>query len=188
MAFNLTVIDPLLTRARIARLSVPRLGDRLSHRRPVAADRSMHAQASERPTGGARFWLPLAGILLIGLLARVTLVLSDFGFLDADEAIVGLMARHILAGERPSFYWGQGYMGPLEAYSAAALFALMGPSAVALKLAPVGYSLAFVLLSAVVARRLFGSSPALLAAAYLALPPMMLALWSIKARGGYAEM
>ncbi len=64
----------------------------------------------------------------------------------------------------------------------------MGTSTAALKLVPALYSLGFVLVSALVARRLFGPGPGLLTAAYLALPPMMLALWSTKARGGYAEL
>ena len=38
------------------------------------------------------------------------------------------------------------------------------------------------------AQRLFGYGPALITAAYLALPPAMWAVWSTKARGGYAEL
>jgi hypothetical protein len=52
----------------------------------------------------------------------------------------------------------------------------------------VAYSLGFLVLSALVARRVFGVGPAILTAAYLALPPAMWALWSTKARGGYAEV
>jgi hypothetical protein len=35
--------------------------------------------------------------------------------LNSDEAVVGLMARHILDGKRPVFYYGQAYMGSLDA-------------------------------------------------------------------------
>src|SRR5690606_10862915 len=57
-----------------------------------------------------------------------------------------------------------------------------------LKLVPTAFSLGFLALNAVLARRLFGTGPALVTAAYLALPPVMWAVWSTKARGGYAEV
>ncbi len=53
---------------------------------------------------------------------------------------------------------------------------------------PTAYSLGFLVLSAVLARRMVGDGPALVTAAYLALPPSMWAVWSTKARGGYAEL
>jgi hypothetical protein len=34
---------------------------------------------------------------------------------NSDEAIVGLMARHMLQGERPLFFYGQAYLGSLDA-------------------------------------------------------------------------
>jgi hypothetical protein len=136
------------------------------------------------------FAFALTLIVIAGLLLRLAIIASPFGWIDADEAIVGLMARHIVQGERPGYYWGvsQEYLGALEAYSVAAVFAVFGSSTAALKIVPGLYSLGFIVLSALVARRLFGPGPGLFTAAYLALPPMMLALWSVKARGGYAEL
>jgi 4-amino-4-deoxy-L-arabinose transferase-like glycosyltransferase len=130
----------------------------------------------------------VCGVLALAALVRLAVVLGPLGWLESDEAIVGLMARHILEGDRPVFYWGQSYLGALEAYSAAAAFALFGSSTVVLKLVPTLYSLGFVLLSYLVARRLFGHWPALFSALYLAVPPTMLAVWSTKPRGGYAEV
>ena len=66
-------------------------------------------------------------------------------------------------------------------------FALAGPSTPALKAIPTAYSLVYLVLSYLVARRLFGVGPALLTAGYLALPPFFLLLWSTKPRGGYVE-
>jgi hypothetical protein len=34
---------------------------------------------------------------------------------DSDEAIIGLMARHILRGQVPIYYYGQNYLGSLDA-------------------------------------------------------------------------
>jgi hypothetical protein len=130
------------------------------------------------------------GLLLLAALAvRLAVSWSPLGELDADEAVTGLMARHIaLLGERPVFYWGQSYLGTLEQFSAAPLFVLFGPTTLWLKVVPTIYSLLFIALSAFVARRLFGTGPGLATAAYLAVPPAMLALWSTRARGGYAEL
>src|SRR6266851_2035799 len=47
---------------------------------------------------------------------------------NADEAIVGLMARHILQGERPVFFYGQAYLGSLDAWLVAGAFAIFGES------------------------------------------------------------
>ena len=57
----------------------------------------------------------------------ILLSLNSFPF-NSDEAIVALMARHILAGERPVFFYGQAYMGSLDAYLVAAGFAIFGQS------------------------------------------------------------
>jgi hypothetical protein len=144
---------------------------------------------SETPSAGLlahSAWLLLA-LLALGLAVRVALLLGPFGQIEADEAIVGLMARHILHGDRPFFYWGQAYLGTLEPFTAAAVFAVVGPSTLALKAVPTAYSLVFIVLGYLTARRLFGAGPALLSAGYLALPPFFLGLWSTKPRGGYIE-
>jgi hypothetical protein len=139
---------------------------------------------------GARvFHIGLAAALAVGLALRLAIIASPLGELDGDEAVVGLMARHIaFVGERPVFYWGQPYLGTLEAFTAAPLFRVFDSSTSLLKLVPTLYSLAFLALSAVLARRLFGIAVGLATAAYLALPPVMWAVWSSKARGGYAEL
>src|SRR5262245_28640545 len=138
---------------------------------------------------GGRFAFALVAVLLVGLALRLAIIASPLGELDGDEAVVGLMARHIaFLGQRPVFYYGQPYLGSLEAFSAAPLFVAFGSSTWLLKLVPTLYSLGFLVLTATLARRLFGSGPALATAAFLAVPPAMWAVWSTKARGGYAEL
>jgi hypothetical protein len=128
----------------------------------------------------------LALILMIGAGLRLWLLLGPFSEIDADEAVVGLMALQ-MPGELPAFYWQQEYLGTLEPLTAWLAFGLVGPSAAALKAVPALYSLIFVGLVYVVARPAFGRGPALLAALYLAVPPSFFAAWSVKARGGYPE-
>ena len=138
---------------------------------------------------GRLFEIGLAAALLVGLALRLAVMASPLGEIDGDEAVVGLMARHIaFLGERPVFYWGQPYLGSLEAFTAAPLFRVFDSSTWLLKLVPTVYSLGFLALSAILARRLFGTAVALATAAYLAVPPAMWAVWSSKARGGYAEL
>jgi hypothetical protein len=134
-----------------------------------------------------KWWL--LGALGLALVVRLAILAGPLGELDADEAVVGLMARHIaFNGELPVFYYGQAYLGSLEAFTAVPLFVAFRASGVVLKLVPLAYSLGFLVLSALVARRVFGDGAAVLTAFYLALPPAMWALWSTKARGGYAEV
>jgi len=71
-------------------------------------------------------WTLLACSLLSVAFKAGLLALHAFPF-NADEAIVGLMARHILGGERPTFFYGQAYLGSTDSILVAAAFALFGP-------------------------------------------------------------
>ena len=127
---------------------------------------------------------------LVGaVLVRIAFLVTSHLPLESDEAIVGLMARHILyAGDRPVFYYGQEYMGPLEAVTAALSFAVFGPSLIALRVAPMLWSVVLVGSSAAYARLAFGRAAFWATLAYLAIPPLFLITWSVKARGGYPEL
>jgi len=83
----------------------------------------------------------LAALAAFGLAARIWVLAHPLGVLDSDEAVIGLMARRILDDHRlPTFFWGQSYGGPHEAVAAAAVFAVVGSSVIALKLVPVALS------------------------------------------------
>src|SRR6478672_2609190 len=64
-----------------------------------------------RTLGWREVWI--VSVILGLILPRAYLVLKfSSGLIDSDEAIVGLMARHILHGrELPIWYYGQAYMG-----------------------------------------------------------------------------
>src|SRR3979411_3188187 len=125
------------------------------------------------------FAIGLALAILFGLAVRLAIIASPLGEIDGDEAVVGLMARHIaFLGDRPVFYYGQPYLGSLEAFSAAPLFRVFNSSTLLLKLVPSAYSLGFLALSAIMSRRLFGKGAAFATAVYLAMPPSMWAVWS----------
>jgi hypothetical protein len=134
-------------------------------------------------------------MLLAGVLMR-TAMLMDYALVDggdvdvylADEGVVGLMALHIVEGRSlPVFFYGQDYLGALEAYCAAALFAVLGPGLETLRLVPYLFSLA---LLAVVYRftyRAYSVAAARWATSIVAVAPMYFLQWNLKARGGFVE-
>jgi hypothetical protein len=73
-------------------------------------------------------------IVLIALALRVFLVSHTWPLPNSDEGIMGMMAMHIQHGEHPMFFYGQQYMGTLQAYIGAGLFFLLGPSIFSLRL------------------------------------------------------
>jgi hypothetical protein len=140
---------------------------------------------------------PLLFCLLIALVLRVWLVFHTQGFVDGDEALVGIQAEHILRGELPIYFYNQPYMGSLEAYIMAAIFAMVGPSVWALRAEPILLSLVIVwltwnLASALAdiahlplhAKQWFMTIAALLAA----IPPLYDTVLELHTLGGYVEI
>jgi 4-amino-4-deoxy-L-arabinose transferase-like glycosyltransferase len=73
-----------------------------------------------------------------GIVLRIWILRWPTGALDSDEAIVGLMARHIVhQHELTTFYWGQNYGGSLGAIVNAGVFAIFGSSTATLKTVPI---------------------------------------------------
>lgn len=98
--------------------------------------------------------VPLLLAAVVALAARVFLVVRTQAMIDGDEALVGIQAERILHGELPTYFYAQPYMGSLEAYLAAALFRVFGPSSWALRAVPILLSLALVYLTWRLARAL----------------------------------
>lgn len=83
----------------------------------------------------------LAALLVIGRSA--VLVFWPQSQFDADQAITGLMAKHLSEARAfPVFYYGQNYMLAVEAWVAAPFFLVFGPSVTALRLPLLGMNLA----------------------------------------------
>ncbi|PZR95545.1 MAG: hypothetical protein DLM67_10470 [Candidatus Nephthysia bennettiae] len=89
---------------------------------------------------------------------------------NSDESTIGLMALHILQGrEQPVFFYGQNYMGSGEAWLAAGLFGLFGPSLVALRLPLLAIYAAFLVVAWHLGELLSGRGAALAGTLLLAL-------------------
>src|SRR5947208_5545337 len=95
----------------------------------------------------AVFRSPLWLCLLFAFGIRIWLAYHARGVIDGDEAMVGIQAEHILRGEHPIYFYGQPYMGSLEAYLMAILFAIAGPSVWMLRAEPILLSLGVVWLT-----------------------------------------
>lgn len=110
---------------------------------------------------------------------------------NSDEATMGLAALHIARGEGfPVWFYGQQYMGTLEAYLAAPVFALAGgPSLFGLRLPTLALYVLFLLLAWRLTLRLTGDRWfGLLVVALLALGSDRLIKNQLIAGGGYPEM
>ncbi len=130
--------------------------------------------------------------LLLPLLAAAGLraALAAAGVLpfNSDEAIVALMARHINGGARPIFFYGQAYMGSLDAFLVAAGFRLFGERVWVVRALQILLALGTVWTGARLAERIFASPRAgVLAAWLLALPAVNLVLYTTVSLGGYGE-
>src|SRR5262252_3654365 len=139
----------------------------------------------DRPASLKASTLPFVTIAAITLAARLPFLLRADRFFDADEAVEGLMARHVLAGEHPLFLWGQRYKGVPEIYLDAAVFRFTGSSVSALKAVTLACFVVFLCLNFVLLDRLFSRRIAWMATAFLIAGPPTLVLWTLS---GSAEI
>ncbi|MFY1656628.1 DUF423 domain-containing protein [Micromonospora sp. WMMD1274] len=146
-----------------------------------------------RPRTPRRLPLPTLLALLVGFAGvgyRLALLFADVPPTNSDEATMGLAALHIARGEGfPVWFYGQAYMGTLEAYLAAPLVALAGPSVLVLRLPTLALYALFLLLSWRLTRRLGGDRwYTLLVVAVLALGADRVVKNQLIAGGGYPEL
>jgi hypothetical protein len=128
--------------------------------------------------------------LLIGAHLLLRWVMTRSPFLAEsyyDEAVTGEMALHILKGQHQLFFWGQPYMGALEAYLNAVIILLIGPSALALRLSDTLVSVFMLFLMNRIGTLVGDWKVGLLSAAYWALGPLYLSIIGLLATGGHIE-
>ncbi len=137
-----------------------------------------------------RHALALLAILLVAALLRAWLIAGERVSFDSDEAVVGLMARHINQGQPvPTFYYGQAYMGSLDALLVAGGFAIGGESVTTMRAVQIALALLALLAAYALARAVAGSRRvALLALLLLAMPTPLGALYGTATLGGYNEL
>lgn len=133
------------------------------------------------------YLIPALIALLSAVYKLVWLAFSAVPF-NGDEAIVALMARHILQGERPVFFYGQAYLGATDAWLVALSFSLFGETVFAIRLVHIVLFAGVVFTTYLLARRYLQSEwGARAAMLWMALPPTMLTLYTTATLGGYTE-
>lgn len=136
-----------------------------------------------------RWVVGISGALTIALTLKTWILLSGLTPFNADEAIVALMARHILGGELPLFFYGQSYMGSLDAVLVAAGFLLFGSSIWVVRLVQVGLYAFMLLTTAFLSWRLSGRwIVGVMSGMILAIPTVNMGLYTTVSLGGYGEM
>lgn len=148
------------------------------------------AAPPEVPRPAREYWLVLLGLFAVVLFRAGVFVFWERAQFDADQAITGLMAKHLAELRAfPLFYYGQSYMLAVEAWLAAPLFAIAGASVLTLKLPLLAINLVIVwlLLRGFVVdgglRPLLAGVPVLI----FALPPPGTAARLVEAMGGNVE-
>src|SRR5207247_11325778 len=125
------------------------------------------------------------GVLVLIAAARFAILLTSQTHVHSDEAIIGLMGKHILEGRFFPFYmYGQPYNagGSWEAYLAAIAFAFFGVSVISLKSCIVVLSLLCLFLFYRMCLALYDQRTSLLATVAFALAPSLLK-WHFQVRG-----
>jgi 4-amino-4-deoxy-L-arabinose transferase-like glycosyltransferase len=127
-------------------------------------------------------------IISIAALLRVLLISQGWPEMDSDQSIMGLMAMHIAyRGEHPVFFYGQHYMGSLEAFLVAPLFSLFGPSTFTLRLGVIFLFILFLISMYLLTRLLYSKQLALATLILLSLGSSVLLQRELATIGGYQE-
>ncbi len=133
-------------------------------------------------------YLKMTVILLSGLALKGALMGMETVSFDSDEAVVALMAQHILTGERPVFFYGQAYMGSLDAFLIAAAFRLFGVSVFSVRFVQFAlYGGVIVTTYQLVRHLVRDESTAQITALLTAIPPPLVSLYTTMTLGGYGE-
>jgi 4-amino-4-deoxy-L-arabinose transferase-like glycosyltransferase len=107
----------------------------------------------------------------------------------SDEAVVALMARHIHQGVAfPIFFYGQHYMGSLDALLIAGAFRVIGEGVPAIRLVQLILYLLFVVTTLLLAWQLSKNLVVTgIAGLWVAIPSPLLTLYTSMTLGGYGE-
>ena len=127
------------------------------------------------------------GLLIAGLV-KILLLASNVVPFNADEAVVALMARHILHGERPIFFYGQAYMGSLDAWLVALAFAVFGSHVWVIRAVQGVIFIFFLATTCWLGKLIYKDERVgLIALWLLVIPTINLTLYTTASLGGYGE-
>jgi len=136
-----------------------------------------------------RWILAGAGALGTAILIKIIILALNSIPFNADEAVVALMARHITQGARPAFFYGQAYMGSLDAFLIAFGFRIFGDHVWVVRVVQILLYTATLTSTVWVGKKTFGDlKNGVLAIWLLAIPTVNVTLYTTVTLGGYGEM
>jgi hypothetical protein len=125
---------------------------------------------------------------MMATLIRVFLLASGWPVLDGDQGTMGLAALHIFHGtDYPIFFYGQTYLGTVEAYLAALIFHILGISTFSLRIGLLFFYVGFLITMFLFVRKLFSANFAVFTILLLALGTPDILFWQLSPRV-YPEM
>lgn len=131
----------------------------------------------------------IAVAVLLLLLRMLPYLLFEQLAFDSDQAIVGLMAKHLSEGRAfPLFFYGQTYMLGVESWTAVPFFLAVGPTVTALRFSILAWNITFAIFLIEGFRRI-GLNPwtALVPVLFFAAAPPSLGAMLAWAQGGIIE-
>jgi 4-amino-4-deoxy-L-arabinose transferase-like glycosyltransferase len=135
-----------------------------------------------------RFWWGVLFALFCAILLKTSLLIANVIPFNADEAVVGLMAKHIMQGKFPIFFYGQAYMGSLDAWLIAGGFLIFGQQVWVIRLVQMLIYLGVIVTTALIAKAISGNGRVGVIAAWLmAIPTINVTLYTTASLGGYGE-
>jgi len=135
-----------------------------------------------------RYRLYVCAILTFTVLLRILLISLGWPPTNSDEGTMGIMALHIAyKGELPILYYGQFYMGTIEAYLGAAFFHLFGASLLTLRLGPLLLFALFLVSTYLLLSLLYTQKFALVVLLFFSVGSNTMFVWEIYAKGGSTQ-
>lgn len=120
-------------------------------------------------------------LLILTCLGFRLLILHFWSFqlFTSDQAVIGLMAKHILEGRPMLYYYGQNFMGSLQAFVAAGYLSALGIKPLSVQLAPLTFYVFFIVTHYFLVKRWFGRKISFFAGLWLCLSLPLLTRLSV---------
>lgn len=127
-------------------------------------------------------------IILAASSLRLVFITLGWPVINGDEAVMNFMAQHISEGkEHPIFFYGQSYLGTLEAYLGAFLFKLFGVSLWSMRFGSILFYIGFLICMYLITSHIYTKALALVVLLLLGLGTLYIYSYQISTVG-YTEL
>lgn len=130
----------------------------------------------------------IAAIITFSTLLKLYYAYICSSYIWGDTGVIGSIAKQILKGEFPLFFYGHFYMGALESWIIAFFFFLFGVSSYTIHLGPIFASCLFLISTYFLGKELKDYRTGIIALIYCAIPPFYLFKQGVIPLGYHIEM